>query len=228
MLDQRHLSIQTECNDFVQLFVMCVPVLLRLLVWKRTADIMPGKSDLWQQELSRELASRRDHEQHAEASLLSCADVQQMFQVDFGLVPNMVCPKGFDLPRSNGGDKRSVSRNIALHSVSGSVFVFSVSGHSPFARAWCRFLLRSCHMYVKTEWSSGHLPDAFVPKGRLSLIESVHGYTLEQIYIMLQLVPDNCSLSLESTPNAFDGDGGSCQCSRCFCFNRVRDELRLK
>jgi len=191
LIDQCHLSILNEGDDSVQSFIRRVPVLLRLLLWKRTADIMPGTSDLWQQELSRELASRRVGEPNGEASFLSVADVQQFFQFDPRSVQHSACPSGFDLPRAHGGDKRSVSRNIVLHSVTGSVMSFSVSCPSPFARAWCRFVFRSCHMYVKTEWSTVGLPDSFIPKGRLLLSDSAQGYTLEQIYIMLQLVPDN-------------------------------------
>ena len=228
--DQRHLLIITDPDDSSPLLIKSLPVLLRFLVWKRAADIMPGQSNLWEQELAREVGNRSANHDSVEETFLKLADAQQIFEFDFGYNPSSAwtCPIGFDLPRSNGGDRIYVGRRIALHSQTGNVMFHSVTCQSPFARAWCRFLLRSCYMFVKREWSIGSLHDSLVPKGRLCFSEAHCGYTLHHIYIMLQLVPDNCLMLAAAKPPMAVTDDCACKCHRCSCFNRVRDELHMK
>jgi hypothetical protein len=98
--DQRDLIISTEPDDSPRLLSRSLPVLLRLLVWKRAADIMPGQSDLWQQELSREVGNRSANLDSIAKQFLNSADLQDIFEFDSHISQFSVagCPSSFDLP----------------------------------------------------------------------------------------------------------------------------------
>ena len=102
---------------------------------------MPGQSELWEQELAREIVGRGLVDDSFERSFLNFADVRGVFEFDSrdSRPVSWSCASGFDLPRPNGGNRKFVGRRIGLHGESGSVMFHSVTCHSPFDRAWCRF-----------------------------------------------------------------------------------------
>ena len=211
------------------LLITAVPLLLRAYLWQQVADMMPGKSDVWQEELARELSQQDAAQDSSELPFLSLAEVKQMFAIEAmrDQCSFWKCAQSFDLPKARGS-QRTLSRTICLHGIQSGVSSHSLPCHTPFGRAWCKFLLRSCYEYVKAEWTKTSAQGAIVPKGHLLFEGSKLSLPVHEVYVMLQLVPDVCLKVAGSKEEQSDASADSCRCQRCYCFRRIREELREK